>query len=200
MAPPLDSDVLAALAKSRLAIAIAAKFVFPEATFGLWTGRGTLTWQGQAYKGVDRMLAFDGGRDASGNVAEGGTLSLSGLPSDKLDPDWQSQMESYTYDNAPCIVAWLAFDAQSHELLGHLKVKAFEIDTILYRKGPVDEDGRHLVDIQAALETASRNLTDATHWKRSDADHRQVNDENDLFLDRAGIGARFKIRFGRITQ
>jgi hypothetical protein len=200
MARSFDTDLAAALASGNVAIAIAAQFVFPEGTYGLWTGRGNLTWNAATYKGVDRFLSLSEMRQSAGNKLEGATLSLANVPSDMLDPDWIQTIENFSYDNAPLVLTWLGFDATTHALLGAMRTDRFEIDTITPNIGPVDDKGIRLATIEVAMETPRRNLSAANNVRRSPEDQKAFNDPDDEGLKDAVIGNRFQIKFGRISS
>lgn len=196
----LPAAIETAFDNREIALALCAQFVFPEGTFGLWTGRGNLTVNSQVYKGVDRFLSFSGAKSQIGNVADGAAVQLSDVPSEYLDPDWQSALENYTYDNAPCNLTWVAFDPVTHAYLGIAAFRAYEIDTLVYRRSAIAEDGSFTVTVEAALESVARSITAATHVKRSDADQRRHNDPNDGGFRHAAAGRRFKIKFGKIAR
>lgn len=195
----LTPDVLAQLETGSAGFALLAQFVFPEGNFGLWTGRGTLTWNAFDYRGVDRFLQLGSIRRGSGNTIEGSTLTMANVPSDKLDPDWLQTIESYSYSNAPCNISVLVMDPQTCAVKGLALFAPFEIDTLVPHQSAVDpETGQREVSIEVSLETPSRNIRGATYFKRSLADQQAMNNPNDTGLRHAVTGNRFKLEFGRI--
>jgi hypothetical protein len=194
----LPTAVENAFEANGIAPALLVQFVFPEGTYGLWTGRGLLEWNGFTYKGIDRIIGFSGDEDTSGNEARGAILSLSQIPADRVPDDWFESLENLTYDNAPCNLTWLAFDIRTHELLGLLKFTAYEIDTVSYPEGGQGADGVSEISIEIALETANRNLEASTGTRRSDEDQKRHNDPADRAFEKAAVGNRYRLEFGQI--
>jgi len=192
------TQVEAAIKAEEVAIAGLALFAFPEGNFGLWTGTGTIPWNGFVYRGVDRYLEFPGISRSTGNEAQRATLNLSGVPSDLLDPDWQAALEGYAYDNAPVTLTWLALDPKSRAVIGQVRTERFEMDSPAYQVGEPDENGVCAVTISVPLETPARNISGQSYARRTLAEQQADNDPDDTGFQFVSVAGKFTIQFGKI--
>lgn len=196
MARALSPEVAEALKSGRAGLSSLALFVFPEGTYGLFTGSGGLEWNGHLYKGVGNFLKVPKISSSTGNEALGAVITLSDIPVSHLDDDFVYQIENFSYDNAPCLITIVAVDIETDEFLGPVMSELYEIDVPTHEIGAVDENGQATCTISATLETAKREISAATHVRTSSAEHQRdfgVNDNSAQHLSSVG---KFQLKLG----
>ena len=77
----LTAGMLAAIAAGPVRPAIFYKGEYEGGTLRLWTGVGTVSWDGQSWTGGGSLLAISPLDESLGVVAVGFTVTLSGMPS-----------------------------------------------------------------------------------------------------------------------
>lgn len=175
-----------------------ALFVFPSGTYGLWEGQGTLSWNGNNYKGIDRLLGYSGVKLVTGNSAEGASLQIAEIPSDRLSPDWLETIEALEYDHAPVVVTRLIMDPRTYAVAGAAQTDLFKITGINHTRGAEIENGVRNHSFTIQLERGRRGLNRATYARSTDAEHRANVDPGDTGRRHAATAKFITVKFGKI--
>jgi hypothetical protein len=84
MARTLPSAVLSAIAANLVRVAFFGEFQFAGGTVRLWTGYGTITWNGHTWTGAGDFAGLSPVDETTEVGAAGLTFTLSGIPSSTL--------------------------------------------------------------------------------------------------------------------
>ena len=84
MSRDITDSVLSALSDDVIYPFYATELMFDSETLRLWTGEGTLVFDGKTWVGVSTLLGIDAVEETSEIVARGATMTLSGVPSEVL--------------------------------------------------------------------------------------------------------------------
>jgi hypothetical protein len=76
--------MLAALTATNVQPAILAEMLFDSATLRLWSGIGTLTWNGNDFLGGGNLLSISEIQESQGLEANGLTATMTGIPSNLI--------------------------------------------------------------------------------------------------------------------
>lgn len=78
----LTTNMLTEIAKSGLKPVVFLQAQFVTGTVYLWSGLGTLSWNGQTWTGVGKLGSVSAVQETADNSATNLVISLSGIPSD----------------------------------------------------------------------------------------------------------------------
>lgn len=81
----LTSAMITALSSPDVSTAILASLQFADDTLYLWSGLGTLTWNGMTFQGVGSLGRVTGISEDSTVEAKGVQISLSGIPANMIN-------------------------------------------------------------------------------------------------------------------
>ncbi len=84
MARDLTAGVIAQLQAASVEVGVLFEGEFASGWVRLWSGVGTLSWDGETWSGVGTLLGISGIDETNEIRASGLTVSLSGVPSDLL--------------------------------------------------------------------------------------------------------------------
>jgi len=125
----LTTDMQAAIVAGVLAPAYFVALQFDSGTKYMWTGVGTVLWNGQDWEGQGDFLGVSQITQTSDLSAESITISLSGLNADDVSSAMTDVSHLSTAD------VWLAFlsggsiiDTPDHTFSGHLDVPTIQDD------------------------------------------------------------------------
>jgi hypothetical protein len=79
MPRPMSSAMLAAIQAPVLRVAVFAQMTFTSGTVCVWSGTGTVTWNGQTWAGIGDLLGLAPTADGTTVEARGISIKLSGL-------------------------------------------------------------------------------------------------------------------------
>lgn len=82
MSRSLSSGMRDAVQQAELQAHLLGEFDFDSGTIRMWTGIGTLSWNGNNYLGVGNLAGISPVTETQNLQAEGLTFNLSGIPSD----------------------------------------------------------------------------------------------------------------------
>jgi hypothetical protein len=108
MPRPMSSAMLAALQQPVLRCALFAQISFTSATVYVWSGVGTITWNGQTWTGLGDLLGVAAVEDGTTVEARGISITLGGLDAALL-ADCQNEYRL----GLPAAVYFGLFDAGS---------------------------------------------------------------------------------------
>lgn len=78
----MSAQFESAIAAANLVPALLFEGEFATGTLRLWTGYGTLSWNGSSWAGAGSLIGVSGFGETGDVVAKGTTVSLSGIPTD----------------------------------------------------------------------------------------------------------------------
>ena len=84
MARDLTAGIIAQLQAASVEVGVLFEGEFASGWVRLWSGVGTLSWDGKSWSGVGTLLGISGIDETNEIRASGLTVSLSGVPSDLL--------------------------------------------------------------------------------------------------------------------
>jgi hypothetical protein len=104
----ITAGVATEVAKSRLRMAMLAELVFDTDPLYVWSGLGSLVWDGRTYLGTGSLGRISQIEETSDVRSNGIQLSLSGIPSALISIALGTQ-----YQGRPCRVRMAFFDASN---------------------------------------------------------------------------------------
>ena len=154
MSRDLVAANLQAVESDRVRVIALYEGEFSGGTVRLWTGRGSLSWDGKSWDGAGQLLGFRSVEETNGVVASGTSVSLSGIPVGMM-----ALAISEAEQNAPGSI-WLGFMSEDWELLA---------DPILLFSGLLDvptiEDGSDTCTVTISYESQLIDLQRAREWR-----------------------------------
>lgn len=155
MSRDLVAANLQAVESDRVRVIALYEGEFSGGTVRLWTGRGSLSWDGKSWDGAGQLLGFGSVEETNGVVASGTSVSLSGIPVGMM-----ALAISEAEQNAPGSI-WLGFMSEDWELLA---------DPILLFSGLLDvptiiEDGSDTCTVTISYESQLIDLQRAREWR-----------------------------------
>lgn len=75
----VDPSIIAALQQPNLQMAVFVSMAFKTGTVNIWSGAGTVSWQGITWTGIGSLLGLEGFEEGTTVMARGITITLSGL-------------------------------------------------------------------------------------------------------------------------
>lgn len=191
----LDPAVEAAVDKGQFARLDLIRFDLPGKTVGYHRGGRPFTYNGLVYL-PNRWLSPGGMSSALGVAVTTRTIVFSNIPVANPD-DAITQIEAYDYPNAPVIIAHLAGDPATDQVLGILASSIYEIDQVRYNKSAIDGSGQRSLTLRIDLQPPGRSARGATLIKRSTAEHRFDNDPADTCLEYVATNATIPEEWGQ---
>jgi hypothetical protein len=152
--------MITAITANAVALAILVDIQLASGTAHVWSGSGTLVWNGNNYLGVGSFGGISEVSESSETKADGLVLQLSGI-----DPTLFSDCLNDIQQSAPATV-WLAIFSGS-AIVAAYPMFAGAVDK------PVMTLGVETLSIQLSLETRMTNLQRPTMRRYTMADQRQ---------------------------
>jgi hypothetical protein len=147
----------------------------------LWSGYGSLEIGGNAFDGIGAAGLAQQNGSAIGGVAQGMTLSLSGI-----EPDVLAMLDDADqFKGASVVVYRLIFDNSGKNLLDAHVFDRGRLDTI-----QTDETIGSTATISCAVESAARSLGRSGARMRSDSDQRLISSSDGYFKGVAYAGQK----------
>jgi len=147
----------------------------------LWSGYGSLEIGGNAFDGIGGAGLAQQNGSAIGGVAQGMTLSLSGI-----EPDVLALLDDADqFKGASVVVYRLIFDNSGKNLLDAHVFDRGRLDTI-----QTDETIGSTATISCAVESAARSLGRSGARMRSDSDQRLISSSDGYFKGVAYAGQK----------
>lgn len=175
----IDPTAMAAI-EAGTAIVTGAVEILCDPPVRVWGGHGPLTLDGNDYVGVgDRGIAQQTA-GAVGGVAQGMTLTLSGI-----DPKALELLEADELRGAPVVTQRLIFKSDGKTLLDAQVFDRGRIDTV-----ESDETIGGRAAIKVAVESAARGLGRSGARMRSDSDQRLINPADGYFRNTSFAGEK----------
>jgi hypothetical protein len=160
MSRDLNASLAAALSAGTISPIVLAMFTFVSQTTYVWSGVGTLVWNGNSYLGVGSLGKLGAIVEGVDVKADGTTVELSGI-----DPVYQSNCLADIQIGAPAMV-WFGL-MQNGAVVG---------TPYLVFSGAVDQPtfqiGGETISIQLALENKMSNLARPSMRRYTSADQR----------------------------
>lgn len=119
--------------------------LFDAGALRLWTGYGTLSWDGKSWEGAGDLLAVDPASELTQVIASGSTFRLNGVPSDLI-----ALALAENYQGRPCSL-WLGMLASGAVVGDPIKIFAGRMDVM-----ELDDSG----DTGSIVLTAENALSD----------------------------------------
>lgn len=173
MSRTMDSTMQAALASNYLRLAIFAQLQFVSSTEYVWSGRGSINWNGETWQGVGDLGAISAISEDSSLTAQGLTISLSGI-----DPTLLTEALTEIQQGLPAQLWLVLADEQCNP-----------IDSILCYAGRMDQptidEGTDTATISIAIENRLSDLQRAQFRRLTDQDQRlkYPNDDGFRFIN-----------------
>lgn len=162
---------------------------FTNETLYLWTGLGTLTWNGQIYQGAGTLLSIEGVSEDSEVVAKGVTLKLSGA---------NSVIALEAINNIqrglPVFIYLGLFEAD-----GKTVVPNPVLDYVGRTDQPTIEDAGDSSTITLAIENALADMNRSVWRRYTDADQ-QLDHPGDLGMQFVPNIQELQVYFGQLPQ
>ena len=191
----LDPAVEAALDSGQIRRLDLIRFDLPGKSVGYHRGGRPYTYNGLVYH-PNRWLQTGGMNSALGVAVTTRTIVFSNVPTANPD-DAIATLESYAYQNAPVIIAHLAGDPVTDEVLGILDSSIYEIDQVSYQKGAAGENGERTLTISIDLQPPGRSARGATLVKRSPSEQNFYNSATDTSLEYVAVNAQWPLEWGQ---
>lgn len=193
----LDPDVEALVDSGRLRRLDLIRFDLPGKTVGYHRGGRPYTYNGLIYL-PNRFLQMGSMSSAVGTAVTTRTIVFSNIPVANPD-DAVAQIESYNYQNAPVIVAHLAGDPDTDQVIGVLASSIYEIDQVRFNEGAVSGSERSLT-LSIDLQPPGRSARGSTGVKRSLAEQQFDNLATDTGLEYVATNATIPEEWGQVSR
>jgi len=193
----LDSDVEALVNAGRLRRLDLIRFDLPGKTVGYHRGGRPYTYNGLTYL-PNRFLQMGSMSSAVGVAVSTRTIVFSNIPVGNPD-DAVAQIESYNYQNAPVIIAHLAGDPDTDQVIGVLASSIYEIDQVRFNEGAVSGSERSLT-LSIDLQPPGRSARGSTGVKRSIAEQQFDNLATDTGLEYVATNATIPEEWGQVSR
>lgn len=193
----LDPDVETLVDSGRLRRLDLIRFDLPGKTVGYHRGGRPYTYNGLTYL-PNRFLQLGSMSSAVGTAITTRTIVFSNIPVANPD-DAVAQIESYNYQNAPVIVAHLAGDPDTDQVIGVLASSIYEIDQVRFNEGAVTGSERSLT-LSIDLQPPGRSARGSTGVKRSLAEQQFDNLATDTGLEYVATNATIPEEWGQVSR
>ncbi|WJR66938.1 DUF2163 domain-containing protein [Neorhizobium sp. CSC1952] len=193
----LDPDVEALVNAGRLRRLDLIRFDLPGKTVGYHRGGRPYTYNGLTYL-PNRFLQMGSMSSAVGVAVSTRTIVFSNIPVASPD-DAVAQIESYNYQNAPVIIAHLAGDPDTDQVVGVLASSIYEIDQVRFNEGAVSGSERSLT-LSIDLQPPGRSARGSTGVKRSIAEQQFDNLATDTGLEYVATNATIPEEWGQVSR
>jgi hypothetical protein len=190
----LDPGVAALVDGGRIARLDLIRFDLAGKTVGYHRGGRPYTYNGLTYL-PNRFLQMGNMSSAVGIAVSTRTIVFSNIPVTNPD-DAVAQIESYNYQNAPVIIAHLAGDPDTDEVIGVLASSIYEIDQVRFNEGAVSGSERSLT-LSIDLQPPGRSARGATFVKRSLKEQQFDNLATDTGLEYVATNATIPEEWGQ---
>lgn len=169
MSRPMGAAMQAALPSNYLRLAVFVSMQFASSTEYVWSGRGSIVWNGQTWKGLGDLGNISTITEDSTLTAQGLTLSLTGVRADLL-----TEALTEVQQGLPVQVWLVLADAQSNP-----------IDSLLCYAGRMDQptidESTDTATISIAVENRLSDLQRAQFRRITDQDQRLKYPTDDGF-------------------
>ena len=172
------------------------RFDLPGLTVGYVNGPRPVTFNGLTYQ-PNRYLAPVGGDSTLGFSVPTKIVEFSNVPTANND-DAIATIESYDYQNAPVIISTLIVDPETGEAAGVAESARYEIASVEYLEGSVDDNGERTLTLSISLDPPGRAARERTSVRRALAEQQFDNDPNDTGLRYVGTNGEWTERWGRV--
>ncbi len=162
MARNLTASMVAQVLASHAKPAVFVQINFADATLYLWSGLGTITWNGQNWTGLGQLGQISAIPETTDVAAQNITLALSGIPSSLVN-----EAINECRQNSFCYV-WFGFlDASNNVISDPAQVFAGHLDV------PTVTDGAETCTISITAENPLVDLGRAPNRRYTDCDQQQ---------------------------
>ena len=135
---------------------------------------------------------------ALGTAVTTRTVVFSNIPVANPD-DAVAQIEAYDYQNSPVIIAHLAGDPDTDQVLGILASSIYEIDQVRFNEGAVSGSERSLT-LSIDLQPPGRSARGSTGVKRSMKEQQFDNLATDTGLEYVATNATIPEEWGQVSR
>lgn len=194
----LDPAVEAQVDSGRMVVLDLVRFDIPGLPpKGYHRGGRRYTYNGLVYL-PNRFLQAGNMTSALGVAVTTRTIVFSNIPVENPD-DAIARIEEFNYQNSPVIIAHLAGNPDTDEVVGVLASSVYDIDQVRYNEGAVSGDERSLT-LSIDLQPPGRSARGATGVKRSMKEQQFDNDPNDTGLEYVATNATIPEEWGQVTE
>lgn len=152
----------------------------PADPIRVWGGYGPIEIDGEVFEGIGARGLAQQTAGAVGGVAQGMTLSLSGI-----EPGVLALLEASEIKRASAVIYRLIFAGDGKTLLDAQVFDRGRVDTI-----DTAEEIGGVAEIRVAVESAARGLGRAGARRRSDSDQRLIDPDDGYFKHTAYAGQK----------
>lgn len=157
------------LAGGRLSLQIFVKLAFVSSTEYLWTGYGSIDWNGNTWSGIGELGSISPIIEDSSNTAQGITISLSGIR-----PGLVTEVMSEVQQGFPASL-WLVFMSDQCVPIDSLGCMVGRMDQ------PTISEGSDADTVSIAIESRLSDLQRAPFHRLTDQDQRLLYPNDDGF-------------------
>ncbi|WP_426126335.1 DUF2163 domain-containing protein [Pararhizobium sp. PWRC1-1] len=193
----LAPAVEALVDSGRLARLDLIRFDLPGKSVGYHRGGRPYTHNGLVYL-PNRFLQMGNMSSALGTAVTTRTIVFSNIPVANPD-DAVAQIETYNYQNAPVIIAHLAGDPDTDQVVGILASSVYEIDQVRFNEGAVSGSERSLT-LSIDLQPPGRSARGSTGVKRSMKEQQFDNLATDTGLEYVATNATIPEEWGQVSR
>lgn len=193
----LDPAVEALVDSGRLARLDLIRFDLPGKSVGYHRGGRSYTHNGLVYL-PNRFLQMGNMSSALGTAVTTRTIVFSNIPVANPD-DAIAKIETYNYQNAPVVIAHLAGDPDTDQVVGILASSVYEIDQVRFNEGAVSGSERSLT-LSIDLQPPGRSARASTGVKRSIKEQQFDNLATDTGLEYVATNATIPEEWGQVSR
>ncbi|OHV81605.1 DUF2163 domain-containing protein [Rhizobium sp. LCM 4573] len=190
----LDPGVLELVDEGQFARLDLIRFDLPGKSVGYHRGGRPYTYNGLTYL-PNRFLQMGSMTGAVGVAVTTRTIVFSNIPTANPD-DAIAKIEEFNYQNSPVIIAHLAGDPETDQVVGILASSIYEIDQVRYNEGAVSGSERSLT-LSIDLQPPGRSARGSTGVKRSIAEQQFDNLATDTGLEYVATNATIPEEWGQ---
>lgn len=192
----LDPSVEALVIAGRIARLDLIRFDLPGKSVGYHRGGRSYNYNGLVYL-PNRFLQMGSMTSALGTVVTTRTIVFSNIPVSNPD-DAVARIEEFNYQNSPVIIAHLAGNPDTDQVVGILASSIYEIDQVRFNEGALSGSERSLT-LSIDLQPPGRSARGSTGVKRSMAEQKFDNDPTDTGLEYVATNATIPEEWGQRT-
>ena len=161
MSRNLTTGMKTALAASNIRAALFASFAFSTGTIYLWSGYGSITWNGNTWSGMGELMSMEKITEQSQVSATGVKFVLSGIPSTTL-----ADALVANYRTQACVVYLVAFDLSTGAVTGYQQIFGGRMDQMTIK------DSGETSTIELTVESRLIDLQRQRERRFTDADQK----------------------------
>ena len=163
--------------------------VFPEGEVFLWTGTGSIDWNGEAWDGIGDFLTIDIATETMDGSSQGSSVVVGGIDSDLFN---SITLGDYQGGRAKLWLGMLDIDD------GSVKDTPYLLFSGLLDSDEMEDDGSS-VNLKINVEHRMADLLRAREYRYTDQDQQALHPgENDKGLEFMGSMVDVQLKWGKV--